>query len=242
MWFIYWILVGAILGSFTNMLAWRLPKQEPWVYSRSYCPKCGHQLATLDLIPIVSYVALGEKCRYCHEPISPRYFIVELTSAALWGCVPLINNVFGLRYTIAWCLFVFFGLLASTIDWEHREIPSALLDILLVGTGVLCWFNWRQALFLGCIWGLFYLLSPFVLGKQGMGDGDVWFALTVGFILMPNEIMTSAIYMFTTGVVGILFSIIYAVITHNKLDKLEVPFLPAMWVAAIVIILIQLIY
>jgi len=75
--------IGAILGSFLNVLIYRLPKKENFVWGNSYCPQCHHTLGALDLIPILSYLFLGRKCRYCKKPISPRYMLVELLSGGL---------------------------------------------------------------------------------------------------------------------------------------------------------------
>ncbi len=69
---------GAILGSFLNVVIYRLPQKENFVSGSSYCPRCKHTLGALDLVPILSYLFLGRKCRYCKKPISPRYMLVEL--------------------------------------------------------------------------------------------------------------------------------------------------------------------
>jgi len=74
---------GAVVGSFLNMLIWRLPREESIVFPPSHCPKCNAQLRPLDLIPILSYLMLKGRCRYCGERIEPRYLIVELASSTL---------------------------------------------------------------------------------------------------------------------------------------------------------------
>lgn len=86
----FWIfasaLLGAIFGSFVNMLAHRLPRGiSTWKRERSFCPKCEHQLAWYDNIPIFSYLSLRGRCRYCHVPIPKRYLLTELAMAALFA-------------------------------------------------------------------------------------------------------------------------------------------------------------
>lgn len=75
--------LGAMIGSFLNVVIYRLPKQENFVSGSSYCPNCTHKLGALDLVPVLSYLFLGRKCRYCKKPISPRYMLVELLMGAL---------------------------------------------------------------------------------------------------------------------------------------------------------------
>jgi len=75
--------LGAIFGSFLNVVIYRLPKKENFVSGSSYCPHCKHKLGFQDLIPILSYIFLGRKCRYCNKPISPRYMLVETLTGAL---------------------------------------------------------------------------------------------------------------------------------------------------------------
>jgi leader peptidase (prepilin peptidase)/N-methyltransferase len=69
--------VGAVFASFLNVVIYRLPRRQGFVVGSSYCPKCEHKLRSLDLVPILSYLFLRGKCRYCHESISPRYLIIE---------------------------------------------------------------------------------------------------------------------------------------------------------------------
>jgi leader peptidase (prepilin peptidase)/N-methyltransferase len=77
---------GAVVGSFLNVLIYRIPLKLEFVHGFSFCPSCEHRLKPLDLVPIFSYLLLRRKCRYCHEPISPRYMIVELLGGILALC------------------------------------------------------------------------------------------------------------------------------------------------------------
>lgn len=76
--------LGACVGSFLNVVIWRLPRGESLVYPPSKCPKCGKKLAWYDNLPIVGWIKLGGKCRYCAQPISKRYPIIELITALLF--------------------------------------------------------------------------------------------------------------------------------------------------------------
>jgi leader peptidase (prepilin peptidase)/N-methyltransferase len=80
--YLFVFVVGTVIGSFLNVLIYRIPRKLDFVKGRSFCPNCDHSLGALDLIPVLSYLALGRKCRYCAEPISPRYMVVELIGGA----------------------------------------------------------------------------------------------------------------------------------------------------------------
>ena len=75
--FLYIIIfiIGSLFGSFFTLAVYRIPKKQDIIHTHSYCPNCNHKLGLLDLFPIISYIFLGGKCRYCKEKIRPRYFI-----------------------------------------------------------------------------------------------------------------------------------------------------------------------
>ncbi|MDD2534702.1 MAG: prepilin peptidase [Eubacteriales bacterium] len=82
---LFYALLGLLIGSFLNVCIYRIPRGESVAAGRSHCPHCNHVLGALDLVPIVSYFALGKKCRYCHTPIASRYAIVEAVVAVIFA-------------------------------------------------------------------------------------------------------------------------------------------------------------
>ena len=82
--YIVFYIIGVVLGSFFTLATYRIPLKQDILYTRSYCPKCNNKLRSVDLIPILSYIFLGGKCRYCHEKISPRYIIIEFFSGLFY--------------------------------------------------------------------------------------------------------------------------------------------------------------
>lgn len=82
--YIAFYIIGVVLGSFFTLATYRIPLKQDILYTRSYCPKCNNKLKFLDLIPILSYMFLGGKCRYCKEKISPRYIIIEFFSGLIY--------------------------------------------------------------------------------------------------------------------------------------------------------------
>ena len=135
-----WIVVagvyGLAIGSFLNVVIWRLPRggsisTPTW----SYCPRCEHRLGALDLFPVVSFLALGAKCRYCKNPISWRYPGVELLTGALFAVVAYYTWLsFGEWYdAVLFCLFAAILVCVFFIDLEHFVVDDGLcvLGILL---------------------------------------------------------------------------------------------------------------
>ncbi|HEX5964534.1 MAG TPA: prepilin peptidase [Pyrinomonadaceae bacterium] len=115
---------GAIIGSFLNVVIHRLPHEESVVFPNSRCPSCGGVIAFYDNIPILSYIALGAKCRRCKEPISLRYPAVEALTAALFVVVAWHD---GLGVRLPFDLVFVSALLALVfIDAEHMILPNAI--------------------------------------------------------------------------------------------------------------------
>lgn len=87
--------IGALFGSFFTLAVYRIPLGKDITHERSFCPNCNHRLEFLDLIPILSYLFLGGKCRYCKQKIRPRYFLLEIMSGVVFV---FICFIFKFRY------------------------------------------------------------------------------------------------------------------------------------------------
>ena len=146
--------IGCCVGSFLNVVVWRLPRGESLVTPPSACPKCGHKLSPRDNIPVLGWLILRGRCRYCKNPISPKYPVVELLVGLLfaghywllfrggWGPyeVTLVQTLYGTLTPVTrvplldrdWPVLVLHlwligALLAATlIDWEHFIIPAEI--------------------------------------------------------------------------------------------------------------------
>jgi len=201
--------LGSLLGSFLNVVIWRLPRDESIVAPRSRCPACGALIRWYDNIPIVSFIFLRRKCRACKAPISWRYPLVEF----LAGLVLLLLY---LRFGLGEYLFVYgpfaLALLAITfIDIDHRIIPNEIsLPGILVGFG--CSFLWpgfwKESL-LGILLGggLLFLLSwgySLIRGREGMGMGDVKLLAMMGAFLGWRSLLFIALFASVQGVLAAL--------------------------------------
>jgi len=123
--------IGDLFGSFYTLAVHRIPKRQDIIKTHSYCPNCNHKLGFLDLIPIVSYIALRGKCRYCKEKIRPRYLILEILSGVLFLGLAILMNLkietLSLTKMIEFIfiiLYVTFVILISGIDKENRKMDK----------------------------------------------------------------------------------------------------------------------
>jgi len=198
----YAFLIGLCFGSFANVLAYRLPRKESIVKPPSYCPACKRSISIIDLIPLVSWLVLRGRCRYCGVHISVRYPAVELFCALLFAGIAW---RFPFPYVIPLALFVFVLLSVSLIDWDTQEIPDGLLafGVLLAVVWIVLGFAWYEAL-LGALVGAMPLLIlnfavMLIFKKNGFGFGDVKLMAVAGLFLGWYYILMAYFFAFVLG-------------------------------------------
>lgn len=231
MWSFYKIMIpvlGLFVGSFANVLIWRIPRKEEWIKTPSHCINCGRRLGFLDMVPVLSWIFLGGKCRFCKSPVSVRYPAVELLNGLLWLiCTLIIGPVPFLPVALALstCLLV-----AAFIDLDTFEIPDGL-NIFILLTGII----WNvYALIAGYdillknIIGFFsvsvLLLIIAIISKGGMGGGDIKLSTVCGLILgWQNMVLAICIASILGAVVMLPVFII-----KKKERRTPIPFGPFM--------------
>lgn len=184
--YIYFLafLFGAIIGSFLNVVIYRLPRGSFMGEKRSYCPHCKMQIKSYDLIPIASFFILKGRCRNCKEKISPRYPSVELFCGLMAVCV-LIR--FGFRIEAPLIFGVIAILTAITmIDYDTKEIPNILV-ICLVPYAIAAAFVYEQVGIVERLIGLFVISLPMLILaliiNGAFGGGDIKLMAVCGFML-----------------------------------------------------------
>lgn len=191
---VFGFIIGAFIGSFLNMAIYRLPRGISFVNpSRSFCPKCNHSLGGADLMPILSWVFAGGKCRYCKDPVSSRYFWVEIVTGSLFAGVwwrYLCDS-----YEPARCVCYLLGVMCLVaiifIDAELFIIPDEInAFILFIGiTYRFADHSLMTGLWGGLLgWGLLFgvqVLGRLAFKKDAMGDGDIKMMRSVGVLLGP---------------------------------------------------------
>jgi leader peptidase (prepilin peptidase)/N-methyltransferase len=189
---LHWVapVFGAAVGSFLNVVIWRLPRDESLLRPGSHCPSCGAPIRWYDNIPVLSWLLLRGRCRSCRGWISIRYPLIELFAALL--CLGLLY-----RYGPSWRFLAYFViaaalLAASAIDLEHRIIPD---EISLGGIGLglgLAFFTHATVLrwesLIGAVVGflaLFLVMAVYWLftRREGMGLGDAKLLAVIGAFL-----------------------------------------------------------
>ncbi len=219
-------LLGLVFGSFCNAWAWRIVRGESIVRGRSRCALCGHVLAPRDLVPLLSWLSLRGRCRYCGAPISPRYPAAELLSGAYYVSVVLRYGLTldALRLLILGSLL----LTASLVDLEVMELP----DCLLLGGALSALLRlpggWRDAL-LGALAVagpllLLVLLADRLTGRETMGGGDVKLVALLGLHFGPAQTL---LLLILACALGLLLGT-----AQKKAKGAPFPFGPALSLAA----------
>ena len=222
------ILYGLIIGSFLNVCIYRIPRGENIAWPGSHCTACGHSLKWYDNIPLISYMVLRGRCRYCSSRISVQYPIVESLNAVLYSAM-YVKFGFGADF-IAYSIIASLLLAVFVIDLKEMIIPDSLVaSVMIVSVIYKCvnyfLYNLPFGLFdsiLGLLaaGGLFLIIM--IVSRGGMGGGDVTLAGALGFVLGIRYILLNIFLSFT---VGAIISIVLLA-AKIKTRKDPVPFGP----------------
>ena len=219
--------LGAVVGSFLNVVIHRLPRGQSLVRPPSRCPSCGGRIRPWHNVPVVGFLVLRGRCRDCGAPISPRYPLVEALTAALavglWArCGPTAQFA---------AYFVFLaGLVAVTfIDLDHRIIPDSLsLGGVAAGIAVssITGLGWAQSL-LGALTGAGLLLAValgyrWITGREGMGLGDVKLLGAIGAFLGWKAVLFTV---FLSSVAGAAVGLGWMALRGRDM-RVEIPYGP----------------
>ncbi len=181
--------MGLLVGSFLNVVVYRVPRDESVVHGRSHCPACGEQIAGYDNVPVISWLLLRGRCRRCSAPISWRYPAVELLTGVLFA---LMAWHFGLAWELpAYLYLAAAGVALAFIDLDTKRLPNAIvLPSYVVTLALLAlpalldqrWDDYLTAVLGGVALFAFYFLLAFIY-PAGMGFGDVKLAGVLGMYL-----------------------------------------------------------
>lgn len=234
---IYIFGVGAIIGSFLNVLISRLPKKEGFVKGRSHCPNCSALIKWYDNIPLLSYLLLRGKCRCCKTRISFRYPVVELLTAAFFL---LSWYLYGLSIQII-VVDVFFAMLLviTVIDFDHYIIPDKItIPGMVLGLAAsfvsphITPLNSLIGLLAGG--GVLYLLAivgDHLFKKESLGGGDIKLAAMMGAFLGWKSII---IIFFGGALLGLIYALIVMLWSSETRQSRMIPFGPFLSLAALV--------
>lgn len=232
--------VGLVIGSFLNVVVWRVPRGESVVAPPSACPRCGTRIRARDNVPVLSWLLLRGRCRDCGEPISARYPLVELGTGVLFAALAA---VVGWSWVLPAVLYLAAVAVAlALIDLDHHRLPDALvLPSYLVGAALLALASWNPggasdwaALLRAAIGGAALLVFYFAAAlayPAGMGLGDVKLAGVLGLYLAWFGWGAFAVGAFGAFLLGGLFSV-GLIAARRAGRKSGIPFGPWMLASA----------
>jgi leader peptidase (prepilin peptidase)/N-methyltransferase len=234
-WLVLAGLVGACVGSFLNVVAWRLPRGESLSRPPSRCPGCGTRIRWFDNVPVVSWVALRARCRACRAPISARYPLVEATTAALFVLVALRHGPGEAAVAASKALAVAALVAISAIDWDHRIIPDRitkpgiavglLLALLVPGLHDARFLPRAEPALsrllesaLGALAGWFAIfairwVASRILRREAMGLGDAKLLAFVGAFTSPIAVVY---VLLLASLVGAVLGSVYVVVRSRS--------------------------
>lgn len=223
--FLYILLfsLGLSIGSFLNVVIYRVNHEDSVTRGRSYCPRCKHTLSWLDLIPLLSFLLLGGKCRYCRKAISWQYPIVEaatgMIAVGLWVYglrvtgYGLISSIYDLRFTnyelfgilTFVSLFIIFSsfLVIFVSDFLYQSVPTYAIISGLCGSIIYIFLTtpllFLQNLLVGFVGFSFFMLLILITKGRGMGFGDALISFLMGFLLGIQNFILAFYISFLTG-------------------------------------------
>lgn len=227
-------ILGAVLGSFLNVVILRVPKEQSIIYPGSTTPCCNKKISWFHNIPLLSYIFLRAKCSYCNTKISKNYFLVEFLAALIMVLVFYKNGFYLNSFIIV--SFFYLLLVLSFIDFAYKAVPSTILLL----TFILVFFiknDFYQSLenallFAGAAVLLNFLITYYIQNikakfkkdeslkeQTALGEGDIPIIASVGILLGVEAGLFSIL-------LAAIFAIIPAVYYLIKKDEIETPFIP----------------
>lgn len=237
---IFWLFIlGSVMGSFLDCMAYRYVNGQSFVKGRSHCDKCGHVLSAKDLIPIFSFLVFKGKCVYCNNNIPKECFWSEFFTAIIFCAIGLkIGISLELVMYIILCCFL---VVITIIDWKIYIIPDMAVFAIIVNRLVFFIFQEGFSIerFLNILLGacsvsvpllIISLIMDYILKKETMGGGDIKLLFAIGMYMTWPEMI---FLIFTACVIAL----IYFFFATKKEIKSEIPFGPFLSCAWILVFL-----
>lgn len=232
---IIFFILGSLMGSFLTVIGLRLPKKENFTTTHSHCDSCGHILYLYEMIPVISYLIQGGKCRYCKAKIDCMSTFIELFTAALFAAA---YYIFGMSYELLIALGIVCLLMIVVVsDITYLIIPDEVLiffsiyfviiEILSLGlSGAALKILYGVILF--AIMYIIMLIGNFLLKKESLGGGDIKMMFVFGIVLDP---LLGALSIFLGSLIALPISLF---LLYQQKEKV-IPFGPFLLIALTII-------
>jgi len=226
------LLFGFVLGSFFNVVGLRVPLKESILRPPSHCTHCKRRLTALDLIPVLSYVFLGGKCRSCGQKISWIYPLMELITGILFA-LAYWKLGFSAEFFVALLLISLLVMIVVS-DFAYMLIPDKILlfflPLLVIGRLISPLSPWWDSI-VGAVVGFCILYSIAALSRGGMGGGDIKLFFLLGLVLGTIHTLLT---LFLAAVIGMIVGIVVLKVSGQG-RKTPIPFGPSIALAAIIV-------
>jgi prepilin signal peptidase PulO-like enzyme (type II secretory pathway) len=229
----FWLFVfGLVLGSFYNVVIYRVPRKLSLIKPGSSCPHCGHRLGASELVPVLSFFWQKRRCKECGGAIAWRYPLVEFVTGLSFALIAWKSSL--LSELVIGLVFFSLLLILALIDLEHKLLPDVLtlpgtaLGLLLALLGLTISF-WSSVL--GAAVGFVLMLLIALISRGGMGMGDVKLMAMIGAFMGWKAVF---FVLFGASLLGSIGGILYLYITKQD-RRTPIPFGPSMAVAALVL-------
>ena len=211
MW-IWSFVVGCCIGSFLNVVALRLQREEDFIRGHSHCVECLHELSWKDLIPVLSWIWLRGKCRYCGRDISSRYWVVEVVSGCMFMLMTGIWNGREWRGLLDLWLLGSLAIFCSLTDLQEQVIyPKGLAIVGLLHIIIELWSSLENLYFLSTVMAVIFYGGIYIVGyllwkEEVFGLGDCYYIVTVALWYPIKEIVLIGLLSFVVGgsILGLL--------------------------------------
>ncbi len=225
------VATGAAVGSFLNVLILRTYQGQPWWRNRSHCPHCGTTLHWFELIPIVSYVALGGRCRSCHRVLTRQYLIVEVLTAISFVAIFQAGGLTAL--TIVGWFVVSCMIAAGVYDARWSLLPDEFSIGLAIGGAALAILYhrpWNEIIIGGLAGAGFFAIQYFASRRRWVGSGDILLGSALGLLLGWRLLAACFFLAYLTGAV-----VAVALLLNRRLRASQtMPFGPYLLAAGLV--------
>lgn len=230
--FIYLIffIIGTLFGSFFTLAVYRIPLHQDIIWKSSYCPNCNHKLGFLDLIPIISYIFLKGKCRYCGEKVRIRYLVLEILSGLVFTLFAIFVGIDIYNISFLTIMYIFFNIIyfcvlfiIGGIDKEHVQIQRGVLlfgflssSIYIIYVCTLDIINMYRYVMYLFIWFILILIDMVLLRKKLYSS----YAIQISMLCFYMAMFSGEITLYLTCIFTLLVVAIKSLL--HKLNKKQI--------------------